>query len=262
MNNDTTFLAFRNICNFVNDLASVYASKYKPLRLYHRLINQTQIGHVEAIEKHVSQFRDFCVQNRDAIYENDASKIKMNTVSYSGKVYINFTHIFDISDPDTKPVIWRHLLTISAILDPAGNAKNILKNLKSENGEKENKENDFLFDLINKVEKNIDPTASPTEAMASVMKSGFMTEIFGSMETSLKNGQLDMGKMLGAVQKVVSSLESSIDESDTDSKQAVGMINNVINSMGNMGNSGSNEQPNMGNIMNLMTSFMGNMNKK
>lgn len=254
MNNEVTFLAFRTICNFVNDLTSVYGSKYKPLRLYHRLINQTQIGHVEAIDKHVSIFRDFCVQNRDAIYENNSSKIRTNTVTYSNKVYINFSHVFDIADPDTKPIIWRHLLTISAILDPAGNAKNILKNI-SENKTEDEKvgETDFLSDMIDKVGKNIDPNASPTEAISSLMKSGLMTDILGSMENGLKNGQLDMSKLLGSVQKMVGSLKDQVGD-DPDAKQAVSLIDTMVGSMNN------GEQPNLGSMMSMVSSLMLNGN--
>lgn len=250
MNNEVTFMAFKTICNFVNDLTSVYGSKYKPLKLYHRLINQTQIGHVEAIEKHISIFRDFCIKNRDAIYENNDSKIKENTVNYSNKVYINFTHVFGISDPDTKPVIWKHLLTISAILDPTGNAKNILKKNAEENKECE-KETDFLTDIITKVENTIQPSQNPAEAMSSVLKSGLINDLLGSMETNLKDGKLDIGKLLGSVQKMVSSLESQVGD-DPESKNTINMVNTMIGTMGNS----NGAQPDISGMMSMMASFM------
>lgn len=249
MNNEVIFMSFKIICNFVNDLESVYGSKYKPLKLYHRLINQTKIGHDKAIEKHVSIFRDFCVKNRDAIYENDASKIKENSVSYSNKVYINFVHIFSIADSDTKPIIWKHLLTISAVLDPTGNAKNILKKNAEENKD-DKKETDFLTDIISKVENTIDPNQSPAEAMSSILKSGIVTDLLGSMEGNLKDGNLDMSKLLGSVQKMISTLAVQTGD-DPESKKAVNMVNSLVNTMG------SGQQPDISNMMGMMSALMG-----
>ena len=54
MNTDENLLiAFKTICNFVNELASEYATKHKPLKLYQRLINKTQISHDQIIKKHI-----------------------------------------------------------------------------------------------------------------------------------------------------------------------------------------------------------------
>lgn len=249
MNNEAVFIAFRAICNFINDLESVYGLKYKQLRLYHRLINQTQIGHIEAINKHVSIFREFCLTNREAIYEKDSTKLKASsTVSYSNKVYINFNHMFDIAEPDTKPIIWRHLLTISALLDPAGNAKNILKESKVET---DSNETDFLTDMISAIETKIDPNATPVEAMTTMLQSGVVTDLLSSMNGSMKEGKLDMSKLLGAVGKMVGKLESQTGE-DEGSKKMFNMVNGIIGSMEN------GEQPDIGTMMSMLTSTMAN----
>ena len=60
---------------------------------------------------------------------NHKNKNLVNPVlEYSDKVFINFSDIFKESDAETSNVIWNHLLTISALVDPSSKAKEILKN--------------------------------------------------------------------------------------------------------------------------------------
>ena len=123
MNNDENFLiAFKSICNFVNDLGSEYGEKHKPLKLYQRLINKTQISHDQIIKKHIDVYYKFCLANRDTIYGKDSEKLVENKIIYSKNVYIDMKYILSIADEENTVCIWKHLLTISAILDPTGKA--------------------------------------------------------------------------------------------------------------------------------------------
>ena len=201
MNEETSLIAFKAISIFVNDLDSAYGKKHKPLKLYKRLINQTQIAHDNAIRKHLTIFYDFCVANRDALSSQDASKLVQKKIDYSDKVHIDMGFILRIADSETLPIIWKHLLTISAILDPTGKAKEILK--KSAEDDKSTKdETDFLTNIISKVESTVKPDANPMEAVSSIMQSGIFTE----MMSDLGSKKLDLGKLLGAVQGMVAQL--------------------------------------------------------
>ena len=113
-------------------------------------------------------------------------------------------HIFKLvgSDKDTEDAIWKHLLFLSAMLDPDANAREVLQ--KSVGGS----EGNFLADIMSKVEGQIDPNATnPMEVVTSIMKSGVFTEMMSNMNSGMENGSLDLGKMLGMVQGLMSSLQ-------------------------------------------------------
>jgi hypothetical protein len=248
---ETSLIAFKAVCNFVNDLDSEYGKKHKPLKLYKRLINHTQIAHDNAIRKHLVIFHDFCTMNRDALYSQDVTKLVAKKLEYSERVLIDMEYIFRLADLETTPVIWRHLLTISALLDPTGKAKEILKKAGEDNKSTKD-ETDFLSNIISKVEKSVKPDANPMEAVSSIMQSGIFTE----MMSDLGSKKLDLGKLLGAVQGMVTTLSNQAGD-DPDAKQAMGMLNNVTSMMGNMGNGGG--APDMSGMMQMMTTMMAGM---
>lgn len=253
MNEETSLIAFKAICNFVNDLSSVYGHKHKPLKLYKRLINQTQISHNEAIKKHLSAFHHFCVENREALYAQNRDTLTVFKIEYSNRVYIDMGLILKNSDTETCSVIWRHLLTISALLDPAGKAKEVLRK-NAEEGKTGENESDFLANIISKVEKNVNPNANPMEAISSIMQSGIFNDLLSGMQGGLSSGKLDLSKLMGAVQGMVSSLGEQAGN-DPESKQALSMVSNMSSMLENTGKGGP--PPDM---MKMMNSLMGGLN--
>lgn len=238
-NNNSSLIAFKAISNFTQDIGQLFSRKHRGLKLYCRLINKTTLSHENAIEKHIDAFNKFCVGNREAIIEKNYNKFTVEKVSYSSRVFINIKEILKNADKDTSATIWKHILYISALVDPAGNAKKVLKeNMNSNTGS----ETQFLTDIISKVEEHVDPSANPMDAVSSIMKSGIFTELMGGMNNGLNNGQLDLGKLMGAVQGMVSTLSQQnggVEEGtggeggDVDPMQ---MITKMMGMMGNMGN--------------------------
>lgn len=259
MNNDENFLiAFKSICNFVNDLGSEYGEKHKPLKLYQRLINKTQISHDQIIKKHIDVYYKFCLANRDTIYGKDSEKLVENKIIYSKNVYIDMKYILSIADEENTVCIWKHLLTISAILDPTGKAKEILRQNVKDNKDS-NFESNFLFDMINKVEKNIKPGDNPMDSMSSIMSSNIIGDLMQGVQGGVSSGKLDMGKLLGAVQGMVSSLNDQAGD-DPESKQAMGMLNNMTSMIGNMQNStGNGSADGMPDMMQMFSTVLGGM---
>ena len=223
-------IAFKAISEFTKELGEIFTSKDKnhSLKLYEHLLNKTTLTHDKAIKKQIEAFREFCVSNRDAIKSKNFSLLVKDKVVYSTRVFIDFTSIFKEADRETTAVIWKHLLTISALVDPAGKAKEILKNSSS------TKEANFLSDIIEKVESNVNPNSNPLEAISSIMSSGVFNELITGMNSGIQNGDLDLGKLMGTVQTMCSTLTSDI----------------------NNGNPpGGNDNP-----MNMLNSLMANMN--
>ena len=246
-------IAFKAISDFTKELCENFTSNDKDknhsLKLYEHLLNKTTLSHDKAIKKHIEAFRLFCIENRDAIKSRNPSLMTNNKVSYSSRVYIDFSSIFKDADKDTSNIIWKHLLTISALVDPAGKAKDILKN------NTDSKEASFLSDIINKVESNVNPNSNPLEAITSIMSSGVFTDLVAGMNTGIQNGELDLGKLMGTVQTMCSTLSSDIDKTSGNvSENPINMLSSLMSNMDNLGKKGGG-----GGDLSALTSLLGPM---
>lgn len=246
MSSDNSLVAFKAISKFINDLSEMFGESQRTLQLYSFLLKKTTLAHEAVILKHMDIFRTFCVENRDAISGMDASQLVNPVIQYSEKVSIDMNPIFEKADASTTKTIWKHLLTISAIVDPTGEARKILREVKSQGNE-----SDFLSNMMEKIEKNVDSNANPMEAISSMMSSGIFTELIGGMGSGIQDGTLDLGKLMGTVQKMVSKMapegESSLD--------LEGMMNTVKSTNDNGGDQPLDIMSLLGPMMSAMTNM-------
>lgn len=210
---DSTVLIFKCLCNFIRDLNDSFGTQQKSLLLYAHLVENTGIIHEEPIRKHIRCFHDFVKANENAIMNKNTSLMVDPTIRYSDKVFIDMEDVFGRADASEKEVIWKHLVTLLAILDPSSQAKKLLleeQERKKSSGETGNEE-EFLSNIINKVGSQIDPsTANPAEMMTSLMSSGIFTELVDNMNQGLSKGDLDLGKMIGSLQSMMGSLNTMV----------------------------------------------------
>ena len=230
---DTSLVTFKAISTFSISLEEIFGKKQRPLKLYVRLLKRTTLSHEKAIKKHVDAFREFCIVNREALEQKDASKFLKNKIIYSERVFIDIKRIFKASDKETAQTIWEHLLTIAALLDPAGKARKILKQTMK-TGDGSEVEANFLTDIIGKVEKHVDADAEPMQAVASIMQSGVFSELVSGMGSGLQDGSLDLSKLMGTVQSMVSGLNQ-----------------------GSEGLNSSEGLPDLSGLMNMVTPMLG-----
>lgn len=232
MTTDYNLSTFKAISTFTNDLSEIFGGENHSLKLYQRLLNKTTITHEKAIGKHISAFKNFCVSNRDAILSKNLDKLTEYKIEYSSRVFIDLGSIMKSADKETINIIWKHILTISAFVDPAGRAKDILKKTESSN------ESNFLENIINKVESNVNPNSSnPLEAVNSILNSGVLSELFTDMSDKTQNGSLDLGKLMGTVEKMCNTLAPP----GADGKPAInlaGLMSSVAPLLGALGNAG------------------------
>lgn len=245
-------LRFKAICDFVNNLASCFEKDLKPLRLYKVLINKTPISNEKVIDKHVSIFTVFCVNNREQIHDMKTS-LNVPKISYSNNVYIEMDKIFMLAEPDILKNTWKHLLTLSALMDSESNAKEVLREMKDNKPEDAPQSDDFIKNMISKIETVVKPETTPQEAISELMKSGAITDMMTSMQSGLSSGSLDFGKLMGSVQGLVATMG---DADDPDTQQAMNMVNNMTTVMQN-----NNGTPDMGAMMGMVTQLMGGMGK-
>jgi hypothetical protein len=263
---DTSLITFKAIANFTGDLASVFGEEHRPLKLYAHLISKTTLAHDKPIQKHIEAFREFCIENRDAIASKQAALFTRDKIIYSKRVYFDMKEILNTADAETQVVIWKHLLTISAFVDPTGKARKILKE-QQDTGTSSGEVN-FLSDIISKVESQVDPNANPMEAVSSIMQSGIFTDLVQGMGDGLQDGSLDLNKLMGTVQNMVTKLsdEKGDEKDDQGTDQAMNLINTM---MGNLqagsqapANNGTQQpMPDLAGMLGpMMGAMMGNAN--
>jgi len=257
---DNNLITFKTITNFVNELATIFGSKNHSLKLYKRLLKKTTLSHETAIKKHIEVFRIFCIENRESIISKNYKDFVNTTAKYSTNVFIDFNDIFNKSDKETSNVIWSHLLTISALVDPSGKAKEILRNNKN------NKEANFLSDILEKVETNVKPDSNPLEAVSSIMSSGIFTDLISNMNNGIQDGSLDLGKLMGTVQDMCGSLGINKNESPSNPSCCGGgsapppnpmdMLSSLMNTSG-----GSGAGPDLSAITGMLGPMLSSMNQ-
>lgn len=216
--NDSSVLIFKAIVSFIGDLNEAYGHTQKSLCLYAALIEKTGLIHEEPIKKHIRAFHSFVTNNEESILEKDVSKLKDPIIRYSEKVFIHMNEIFQLASKSPSDIqqIWKHLLTLSALLNPVSQAKNILKKDQEKTERVNANHDDFLHGLIDKIGKHVDPTSTnPMESMSSLMSSGVFNEIMSSMNDGIQDGKLDMQGMVGGLQKMVGSLSEMIQSSSS-----------------------------------------------
>ena len=278
MSDELNLIAFNAIAQFMKELNTIFGKKYRPIALYNRLISKTTLMHQNAISRHISVFRDFCTVNRACILTRN-TELKDDVIFYSEAVSIFMNEVFNLTEneedsEDIKEGIWKHLLTISALVDPSGRAKDVLKN--SVVSERENvrenarestpvrntkSETNFINNIIEKVEKNIDPNVSdPMQAVSSMMKSGVFTDLLSDITNGMKSGELDINKMFSAVNEMVSKEGVGNDESNPLGNH-MNMLSSMMSSMNTGQNSeGGNDMGDQIDPMSMLSSMMSSMN--
>lgn len=262
-------LIFQAILDFIKDLKNNFSTNHK-INLYERLITNTPL---DKINKHIDIFKNFCIPNKDNILNKDYNNFDPDIIYFSNNVYLNIKEIFKESDDLTKDIIWKHLLYIYYRIDPTTQVKDILKNNK-------NNESEFIESLINNLESNIDfKNNNPLEAIKSFVNSDIFTDLINKM----KDGNLDIVKLMNLVQTLFLTISSNhnsppsppsssrvadqnisstnnISQSENNESLNTTMDNLGLGSLGNMrGLEGMGDLGNLGNIMTLMSSLIPTM---
>lgn len=191
---------FKAISNFVKQLTSQFGDDEAPLRLYNKLLNMTEIGDEKAIDEQINLFGKYWRENEEAIYATSVEDLNSDTIKYSDRMYIDLKNLMRSSEQDTLNVIWKHVLTISALVNPEGKARDTLKNMKT-------KESKFIENIIGSVTDNLgkmDLPNSQGDQLKNVLQSDFMSNIV----QSIQGGDLDMSKIFATLGSVVQSISN------------------------------------------------------
>lgn len=227
---NSDLLAFKAISEFVAAIGDAFGPRQKSLALYARLIDKTTLSHKDVIKKHVNKFRTFCVVNRKAIQEKKGNSFIQKSISYSDRVYINMEHVFKMADITEKTVIWKHLLTLSALLDKESNAKQILK----EGGNEGNFIEQAFDEIKNTMEGQDVDASNPMGVAMSLLGSGAFQNLLSGITTGVDDGSLDVGNLMGTVQKMLTGLQDDVKgeaKSKVETKQIESKVAEVENAV-------------------------------
>jgi len=209
---DSTVLIFKCICSFIKDLNENFGNEQKSLLLYAHLLENTGIVHEEPIRKHIRCFHDFVKANEEAIMTKNFDVCQEHIIRYSDKVFIDMVDVFKRADASEKEVIWKHLGTILAVLDPQAKKMLLEEQEKKKSKEGTGNEEEFLTNIFNKVGSQVDPSTAnnPAEMMTKLISSGIATELLDTMNQGLTKGDLDLGKMFGSLQSIIGNLNTMV----------------------------------------------------
>lgn len=205
--------AYNSIVEFVGDLWVVFGnSKATPLALYKRLLDHIKIGNRSAVEKVIGGFEEFYKKYELFVMNDRLEDIPPETKIRYGKsnaVYLELNDFILLSDTETREAIRRHLITISAILEPDDEKMVALEEKINELGfDASTSEGEFITGIMARTElsmKNID-TEDPTQAIMGLMSSGVITDMIYGLQDGITSGKMDMRKLLGGMQTAIGNL--------------------------------------------------------
>lgn len=204
---------FSKIQEFVTQLNDVYGEQYKEIRLYNHLLDKTKVSHRKSIRDHVGFFADFCLRNRDAIIAQNLDLMLVDKVSFSEKVFIDVRNVISSTDVDDQGVIWSYLLNIQDAIDPTSGAREVLRKAIEEKSNEGNFIQDFMSKIENSVNKE-EAAQDPMKVISSILKPEMLSGLVSNLNNGVENGSLDIGKLLGTVQGMLTGLTSQMNGGD------------------------------------------------
>ena len=235
---------FSKILAFVNELNRNFGNKHKNLGLYYTFLKEkTPLSNKKAISKQNEVFKKFLENNREAVLNMDIKLLKDENIAFSEKVYINLKQLLT-ENKDAVEVIFKHLQLISALLLEDNTMIEALK---------EDKESKFLDKYVSKIDelfKNTNGVEDPMAAAMSLLQSGALSD----MTKELKDGKLNVGKLISSLQEKMKTTASEISTSAPSSEQP-NVLDNLMKDPASLLKDPSS-------LMNMASGLMGNMDEE
>lgn len=224
---EKNLIVFNTFSKLIEELHQSFGDKFEGLVLYNRLIEKTAVVHKKAINRHITEISSFCKENATAIYNKDCTKLVKKDLTYSENISIDVESIFNIADKDEKNTIWKYFVIMSAYVDPTGKVKEYFDKKKDNPEYTYENEDDFLKNMIHKVEGTVGDNQNPMDAVGKILSSGVFTDLVSDMNAGLKTGNLDLSKLMGSVQNLAKEAQPAND----DGIDITGMMGQMSNMM-------------------------------
>jgi hypothetical protein len=244
---------FSKILAFVNELNRNFGNKHKNLGLYYTFLKEkTPLSNKKAISKQNEVFKKFLENNREAVLNMDISLLKDDNISFSEKVYINLRQLLK-ENKDAVEVIFKHLQLISALLLEDNTMIEALK---------EDRESKFLDKYVSKIDelfKNTNGVEDPMAAAMSLLQSGALSD----MTKELKDGKLNVGKLISSLQEKMKTTASELGSSaqTEEASQIPNVLDNLMKDPTSLLKDPSSLMNMASGLMKDPGSFLGNMDE-
>jgi len=240
MSSDPSEKIFIKVLNFVHDLNDVFGKKYNNIKLYNKFLKETPMENAKAVKKQNSIFKNFVQNNFEAILKKDITLLEDHQILFSDKVFINIKEIVEEADQDTSHQIFQHLQLIAYLFTNDQNMKAALSNSYKVSPPISTKtdqaESEFIHNYMSKIEQSFGEKdfSDPMTATLGLLKSGVFTDMIKTLQTDVSSGKLDVNKLLGNVQGMMSQISSETKENgdapplDINSLMNGGMISQML----------------------------------
>lgn len=228
--------AFNAVVSFVGDLWEVFGNPKKatPLALYRRLVSHIKTTDADAVNKALSGFRQFLVTYEETILDNNLGNIPRGTIIKYGTsktVFLEIQKYIHLSDTETKEAIRRHLIAVSAILDPNAQKIDALEQkLTDLNIDESSNEGQFITGIMSKAKNSIENvnTDNPGQAIMGLLSSGVIQDMVVGLQSGVADGSMDMQKLLGSMQTAIGALMPPPANANGNSPPTVTNVEEVI----------------------------------
>jgi hypothetical protein len=244
---------FSKILAFVNELNRNFGNKHKNLGLYYTFLKEkTPLSNKKAISKQNEVFKKFLENNREAVLNMDITLLKDDNIAFSEKVYINLRQLLK-ENKDAVEVIFKHLQLISALLLEDNTMIEALK---------EDRESKFLDKYVSKIDelfKNTNGVEDPMAAAMSLLQSGALSD----MTKELKDGKLNVGKLISSLQEKMKTTASEMGSSaqTEEASQIPNVLDNLMKDPTSLLKDPSSLMNMASGLMKDPGSFLGNMDE-
>jgi hypothetical protein len=234
-----TILAFNSIACFVKDLNEAFGNKNKSVALYNRLLEKTTLQDTEAINRHITQFKQLF--NNNPNYFSTFELISPN-ITYSERVYINLSNVLNLANQTEKDVINKHLECIYGFIF-GGKPVNVTQPVTQPvNLTPENKFMQTICENVKDTIENSD-TKNPMEILNGLNSSGFMNNMMQNLQSGTENGELNIDSLMGMV-------SGMLKQAGPEGEKMESTVNGLMTDLKN------GKQPDMSKIMGMMAGMM------
>ena len=261
MSSDPSEKIFIKVLNFVHDLNDVFGKKHNNIKLYNKFLKETPMENAKAVKKQTNIFKNFVQNNFEAILKKDIALLEDHQILFSDKVFINIKEILEEADQETTHQIFQHLQLIAYLFTNDQNMKTALSNSYKVSPPISTKtdqaESEFIHNYMSKIEQSFGEKdfSDPMTATLGLLKSGVFTDMIKTLQTDVSSGKLDVNKLLGNVQGMMSQITASESKDGTPSEMPPLDVNNLMSNM----NSGMFSQMLGGAGMSDVMSMVGNI---
>ena len=240
---DNYLKPFSKIISFTNDLSSEFSKTQPSIVAYYKLLKNIKFSNTIAIKKQVTLFKSYLLNNKEAIFNNTASKLNDDKILFSDKVYIDIKACIKNSDKNTHKAILKHLQVIytSIFGDISSSSSSSSSSIKQQQQQKStnSKEltqmltegieanettNNILGSFINNLDNSY-ANSNPQETFSKLF-----SDVISNVTKADNEGKLDIKNLLGSVKGIMNNIKQK-SEIDIENDPEIEPVNKLFDKL-------------------------------